>query len=136
VRVKKPGQEKPGKSRPGFVLLFFLCLLGATGAGAATGVCWLGEVQRERERVEPSVEFPFHTLSKTASDDGRNIAVLSGRLCREGRLVEAGKLARQGRFDYLLVESTGILEPLRAAERRLGRRTVLTFPLLPPPPKK
>ena len=33
-----------------------------------------------------------------------------------------------GRFDYLLVESTGISEPL-------GRRTVLTFPLLPPPQK-
>src|SRR5580704_13484850 len=42
---------------------------------------------------------------------------------------------RQGRFDYLLVESTGISEPLPAAEPRLGRRTVLTFPLLPPPQK-
>jgi hypothetical protein len=35
---------------------------------------------------------------------------------------------------YLLVESTGISEPL-PAEPRLGRRTVLTFPLLPPPQK-
>jgi hypothetical protein len=39
------------------------------------------------------------------------------------------------RFDYLLVESTGISEPLPAAEPRLGRRIVLTFPLLPPPQK-
>ena len=38
-------------------------------------------------------------------------------------------------FDYLLVESTGISEPLPVAEPRLGRRTVLTFPLLPPPQK-
>ena len=44
-------------------------------------------------------------------------------------------LAREGRFDYLLVESTGLSEPLPGAEPRLGRRTVLTFPLLPPPQK-
>jgi G3E family GTPase len=43
--------------------------------------------------------------------------------------------AREGRFDYLLVESTRILEPLPVAEPRLGRRTVLTFPLVPPPQK-
>ncbi len=45
------------------------------------------------------------------------------------------KLAREGRSDYLLVESTGVSERLRVAEPRLGRRTVLTFPLLPPPQK-
>src|SRR5262245_54207398 len=38
-------------------------------------------------------------------------------------------------FDSLLVESTGISEPLPAGEARLGRRTALTFPLLPPPQK-
>ena len=53
----------------------------------------------------------------------------------EDLLVEVSKLAREGRFDYLLVESTGISEPLPVAEPRLGRRTVLTFPLLPPPQK-
>ena len=37
--------------------------------------------------------------------------------------------------DYLLVESTGISELLPVAEPRLGGRTVLTFPLLPPPQK-
>ncbi len=45
------------------------------------------------------------------------------------------KLARQGRLDYLLLESPGISEPLPVVEPRLGRRTVLTFPLLPPPQK-
>ena len=44
-------------------------------------------------------------------------------------------VAREGRFGYLLAESTGISEPLPVAEPRLGRRTVLTFPLLPPPQK-
>jgi hypothetical protein len=43
--------------------------------------------------------------------------------------------ARSGRTDYLLVASTGILEPLPTAEPRLGRRTALTLPLLPPPQK-
>jgi G3E family GTPase len=51
------------------------------------------------------------------------------------RLVEVSKLAREGRDDYLLVESRGNSEPLPAAEPRLGRRTALTFPLLPPPQK-
>jgi hypothetical protein len=41
----------------------------------------------------------------------------------------------EGRFDYLLVGSTGVSEPLPATETRLGRRTALTFPLLPPPQK-
>ena len=47
--------------------------------------------------------------------------------------VEVSKLAREGRFDYLLVESTGISEPLPVAGPRLGRRTALTLPLFPPP---
>lgn len=47
----------------------------------------------------------------------------------------SANLAREGRFDRLLVESMGISEPLPAAEPRLGRRTALTFPLLPPPQK-
>jgi hypothetical protein len=48
------------------------------------------------------------------------------------RLVEVGILAGEGRFDYLLVESTGVSEPLPVAEPRLGRRAVLTLPLRPP----
>src|SRR6267143_5494066 len=42
---------------------------------------------------------------------------------------------REGRFDYLLAESTGILEPPPVAAPRLGRRTALTFPLVAPPQK-
>jgi hypothetical protein len=37
--------------------------------------------------------------------------------------------------DYLFVESAGISEPLPGADPRLGRRTILSFPLLPPPQK-
>jgi G3E family GTPase len=43
---------------------------------------------------------------------------------REDLLVEVSKLAREGRFDYLLVDSTGISEPLPGPEPRLGRWTV------------
>ena len=46
-------------------------------------------------------------------------------------IVKGGKLS----VDHLLVELPGISEPLPVAEPRLGRRTVLTFPLLPPPQK-
>src|SRR6202162_2861824 len=44
-----------------------------------------------------------------------------------------GSLA--ARFDYLLVGSAGVAEPLPAAVARLGRRTALSLPLLPPPQK-
>jgi G3E family GTPase len=54
---------------------------------------------------------------------------------REDLLVKVSKLASEGRFDYLLVKSTGNSGLRPGAEPRLGRRTVLTFPLLPPPQK-
>src|SRR5215472_13247655 len=51
--------------------------------------------------------------------------------CRPGlRAGLLAKLAREGRFDYLFVESMGISAP-PAAQPRLGRRTALTFPLVP-----
>ena len=57
------------------------------------------------------------------------------RSLAEDPLVEVSKLTRKGREDYLLVESRGNSESRPAAEPRLGRRTALTFPLLPPPQK-
>jgi G3E family GTPase len=47
------------------------------------------------------------------------IEMSNGCICctlREDLLVEVGRLAREGRFDYLLIESTGIAEPLPVAE--------------------
>ena len=47
------------------------------------------------------------------------VQMSNGCICctlREDLLVEVGKLARAGRFDYLLIESTGIGEPLPVAE--------------------
>ncbi|MBA3547113.1 MAG: GTP-binding protein [Nannocystis sp.] len=51
--------------------------------------------------------------------DERLVEMSNGCICctlREDLLLEVGRLARERRFDYLLIESTGISEPLPIAE--------------------
>ena len=57
--------------------------------------------------------------AKLSRVDEQLVEMSNGCICctlREDLLVEVSRLARDGRFDYLLIESTGISEPLPVAE--------------------
>lgn len=56
------------------------------------------------------------TLSRT---EEKLVEMSNGCICctlREDLIVEVGKLAKEGRFDYLLIESSGISEPIPVAQ--------------------
>ncbi|QEG40872.1 zinc metallochaperone GTPase ZigA [Roseimaritima ulvae] len=57
--------------------------------------------------------------AKLSRTEEQLVEMSNGCICctlREDLLVEVRRLARDGRFDYLLIESTGISEPLPVAE--------------------
>jgi G3E family GTPase len=57
--------------------------------------------------------------SQVSKTDAKLVEMSNGCICctlREDLLIEVAKLAAEGRFDYLLIESTGIGEPLPIAE--------------------
>ncbi|MBO9617008.1 MAG: GTP-binding protein [Dyadobacter sp.] len=57
-----------------------------------------------------------HTLSRT---NERLVEMSNGCICctlREDLMIEVEKLAKENRFDYLLIESTGISEPVPIAQ--------------------
>ncbi|MGB0835837.1 MAG: zinc metallochaperone GTPase ZigA [Psychrobium sp.] len=59
-----------------------------------------------------------HEISLSRSDE-KLVEMSNGCICctlREDLLIEIEKLAKDGRFDYLVIESTGISEPLPVAE--------------------
>lgn len=71
----------------------------------------MSEVNIDAQLVEKE-----NTLSRT---EEKLVEMSNGCICctlREDLMIEVEKLAREGRFDYLLIESTGISEPVPIAQ--------------------
>ena len=102
-------------------------LSGFLGAGKST---LLNHVLRNRENLRVAVIVnDMSEINIDGSEVQRDVSLnraeeklvemSNGCICctlREDLLEEVSKLARDGRFDYLLIESTGISEPLPVAE--------------------
>ena len=102
-------------------------LCGFLGAGKST---LLNYLLRNREGLKVAVIVnDMSEINIDGSQVQRDVSLnrseeklvemSNGCICcslREDLLEEVGRLARDGRFDYLLIESTGIAEPLPVAE--------------------
>ena len=81
------------------------------GMRVAVIVNEMGEINIDAQLIQKG-----NALSKT---EERLVEMSNGCICctlREDLIEEVGKLAREGRFDYLLIESSGISEPLPVAQ--------------------
>ncbi len=90
----------------------------------------LNHVLRNRDNLRVAVIVnDMSVINIDATEVQRNVSLnrteeklvemSNGCICctlREDLLEEVGRLAAEGRFDYLLIESTGIAEPLPVAE--------------------
>jgi len=91
-------------------------LANREGLRVAVIVNDMSEVNIDARLVAHPTVAPAATLSRT---EEKLVEFSNGCICctlREDLLEEVSRLARENRFDYLLVESTGISEPLPVAE--------------------
>lgn len=90
-------------------------LANRAGLRVAVIVNDMSEVNIDASLIERSTENAGAALSRT---EERLVEMSNGCICctlREDLLTEVRKLSAEGRFDYLLIESTGIGEPMPVA---------------------
>jgi len=90
-------------------------LANREGLRVAVIVNDMSEVNIDASLVEKHAQNMGAALSRT---EEKMVEMSNGCICctlREDLLLEVRKLAAQGRFDYLLIESTGIGEPMPVA---------------------
>lgn len=90
-------------------------LANRDGQRVAVIVNDMSEVNIDASLVERSAENAGAAISRT---EEKMVEMSNGCICctlREDLLLEVRKLADEGRFDYLLIESTGIGEPMPVA---------------------
>jgi len=90
-------------------------LANRDGLRVAVIVNDMSEVNIDASLVERSAENAGTAISRT---EEKMVEMSNGCICctlREDLLLEVRKLAAEGRFDYLLIESTGIGEPMPVA---------------------
>lgn len=75
-------------------------------------------IVNDMSEVNIDVQLVSNGDAQLSRTEEKLVEMTNGCICctlREDLLIEIGKLAREGRFDYLLIESTGISEPMAVA---------------------